>query len=425
MHLIITILIRDPYANLMNIFRFEHFVACKKDIDRVNADASIPYQAEVNFLSVLTDEEIKQHLGFNASAVSPANDEDLVTIEERDLEAGSVRDFRSGLVEVKNQGRCGSCWTFGAVSALEGAMMMLTGKPVGVSEQEYLDCSSSGRDGCKGGWMSWCYTYSIKYNRIGYDSDIKYKGTSSTSGCNGYRRRKNAFRDYGLTLSKDERFGKSTNAQLLTKASESVISIAIAVIGGFQSYKSGVYTDPACKTAQVNHAVTIVGYGTEKGRKYWLVRNSWGTHWGDKGYIKMDRDTENFCKLGDYAHRPLLSCQGTMCNKQDPEKFVPDGSDDSDDGEDDSDDMGCYDAVVKGSILKGKMKKYASEAEAMDACNKDENCTGYFKKGKKFFTAKKTKTKATKSKHWLKTKCECPSGTIKCPDGKCKHEHMC
>jgi cathepsin H len=84
------------------------------------------------------------------------------------------------------------------------------------------------------------------------------------------------------------------------------VSVAFQVIAGFRDYKSGVYMDPACKNGpmDVNHAVLAVGYGTEGGQDYWIIKNSWGAAWGDNGYFKMARGI-NQCGIQNCNSYPM------------------------------------------------------------------------------------------------------------------------
>lgn len=317
--------------------RFQNYVKVAKTADDINADDSIPYTATTNFLSILTVEEVNQHLGFNASGHSAAVPEPMLS---SGLSAAPKRDFRSkACVGIKNQGGCGSCWTFGAASSLESEIYFVSGKLASLSEQEYLECASGGNDGCNGGWMEWCYTYNVKNNRMGLNTDIPYKGRDDSNCAKLTKGKKDALKLAGVKVTANVNAAGENN--LLNAASSHVISVGIHVNNKFQVYSKGVYVDASCNQG-ANHAVTVVGYGTEGGRKFWIVRNSWGASWGDKGYIKMDRNKQNMCQISTYSHYPKVECAGNGCKAVSPDDADSEGSDggDEDGGDDDGDDSG-------------------------------------------------------------------------------------
>ncbi|XP_075873264.1 cathepsin S-like isoform X1 [Nelusetta ayraudi] len=209
------------------------------------------------------------------------------------------RDF--GMVsEVKSQGSCGACWAFSAVGALEGQLKKTTGVLVPLSPQNLLDCSTMlGNHGCDGGSMSAAFQY-VMLNG-GIDADAAYPYTAESGPCR-YSNKSRAANctSYRSLLAGDE--------DLLKAAVANVGPIAVAIDSKhhkFAFYKHGVYMDAKC-TSHVNHAVLVVGYGTEEGQDYWLVKNSWGVHFGDKGYIKMARNKHNHCGITHHAVFPIM-----------------------------------------------------------------------------------------------------------------------
>ena len=180
---------------------------------------------------------------------------------------------------VKNQGQCGSCWSFSATGAMEGAWAISKGSLVSLSEQQLVDCSKSyGNHGCNGGLMDSAFQYA-KDN--GMCLETAYPYTAQGGDCQKC--------DPVVTISGCVDVTKNNQVNLKEAVSRGPVSIAIeADTKAFQLYTSGVLTGDACGT-KLDHGVLIVGYGEESGTEYWLVKNSWGPTWGDVGYIKIER----------------------------------------------------------------------------------------------------------------------------------------
>ncbi|XP_049387834.1 cysteine proteinase RD21A-like [Solanum stenotomum] len=152
-----------------------------------------------------------------------------------------------------------------------------------LSEQELVDCDTMYNDGCNGGLMDYAFQFIISNGGIDTESHYPYKGIDHK--CDLVR--KNA-----KVVSIDDYEDVPANEKALEKAvAHQPISVAIEASGrAFQLYSSGIFTGK-CGT-QLDHGVVVVGYGTENGVDYWIVRNSWGTNWGEDGYIKMEKNIE-------------------------------------------------------------------------------------------------------------------------------------
>ncbi|XP_041061014.1 procathepsin L-like isoform X2 [Carcharodon carcharias] len=233
------------------------------------------------------------------------NEFDEDTESDDDLRSATV-DWRSKgyVTPVKNQGQCGSCWAFSAVGAIEGQWFKICKRLTPLSEQNLVDCDwGNGNFGCRGGWMSNAFRYVIR--RRGIESERTYPYTARRGRCKFQRRNIAARIQRYRFVRRNERY--------LAKAVQMIGPISVAIDAGqrsFQLYRNGVYYDRRCRR-QPNHAVLVVGFGRESGRNYWLVKNSWGTSWGDQGYIKMAKDSGNICGIASYAVYPLL--QRSQC----------------------------------------------------------------------------------------------------------------
>lgn len=218
-------------------------------------------------------------------------------VQARGLKAPTEVDWRSKnvLTPVKNQGQCGSCWAFSTTGALESNVAVAKGGLNSFSEQQLVDCCGTKGfqcQGCSGAWPEWAFNY-INSSGIVLESEYAYRGVQGA--CKNIPTAKkylNSARPWTM-------LPVDGNALKEAIASTGPVSICVDA-SNWSLYKSGVFAN--CGTTNLNHAVTAVGYQADG---VWLVRNSWGTTWGDQGHIRLA--TGNTCGLLNHAVVPNLA----------------------------------------------------------------------------------------------------------------------
>merc|ERR1712178_227317 len=235
------------------------------------------YAVGINQFADMSSKEFKEvMLTYKAENKKVGN----VVVLDESATADSVDWVSKGAVTpVKNQGQCGSCWAFSTTGSVEGAYAIKTGSLKSFSEQELVSCAGSyGNQGCNGGLMDDGFKYIEAKGDVLEDT---YPYTGKTGTCTTSKTTNPAVKITGYSDVKE-----NNEAQLKAAVEKQPVSVAIeADQSGFQFYKSGVFSG-TCGT-KLDHGVLVVGYGSDGGKAYWKVKNSWGPTWGQAGYIMM------------------------------------------------------------------------------------------------------------------------------------------
>jgi cathepsin L len=228
-----------------------------------------------NHMSDQSDEEVKALLTYRSQG------EHVATDDFEGYGSNSPVDWRNqGCVNsIQDQGQCGSCWSFSSTASTEFAWCKAHNKLYKLSEQQLVDCDSSCY-GCNGGWayQGWIYLeshYAMSESSYPYtarDGSCKYSSSSATSvKTSGYT---------NVTADSPDSMKSALNSHVLSVAIEADQRV-------FQTYSSGIFNSSKCGT-RLDHATNVVGWGESSGTPYWIMRNSWGKTWGDKGYMMLE-----------------------------------------------------------------------------------------------------------------------------------------
>jgi inhibitor of cysteine peptidase len=234
-------------------------------------------------------------------------------------------DWRSlnMLTPIRDQGGCGSCWAFGTTAVLESAILRSGGGSQDLSEQYLVSCNTSGYS-CDGGWWAHSYHFNLKGAQqtvAGAVMESSFPYTQSNASCtqsynHPYRISNWQYVDYFVDIPSVE--------QLKTAIYQhGPVSVGICVGNNFQYYAKGTIltTSDSCGFYKINHAVALVGW--DDAGQYWILRNSWGTDWGDNGYMRIKWGTSNVgfgATYIEYSAPPdvptAISPSGTLANSR-------------------------------------------------------------------------------------------------------------
>jgi len=302
--------------------RFQNYLASVQRIARRNKmDRTATFA--INQFSDMTPAEFsKARLNGGqkvpAASLATACSANGITAPHMDVPAAPASfDWRTkGVVTpVKDQGQCGSCWAFSTIANIE-SLYAIKGNPLTqFSEQLIVDCShgccqvegqSVCNQGCDGGWPWSAFFDIISWKGVERESDYPYTAQDGT--CN---------RKASLTIAPIKNYTCVTTPNGAA-ADEGQMAAFLAVNGPLsvaldatplQDYTSGIlnpwFPNYECDPTQLDHAVTIVGYGTEDGTPFWIVKNSWSSTWGENGYFRMYRG-EGLCGINNAVSTAVL-----------------------------------------------------------------------------------------------------------------------
>ena len=274
--------------------RFGIFMANSRLVESHNRKST--FRVSLNKFAAMTPAEYRSLLGRRPTISRQERNVKPITADppaECDWRTKSVVNA------VKDQGQCGSCWAFGTIQACESAHAIKHQTLLDLSEQNLVDCVST-CSGCNGGLESEALDYILleQDGLLMLQSDYPYHAVEGTCKFDGTK---------GVNQMNSYQHGRGGDEKYLAElvGTVGVADVAIdASHWSFQLYTGGIYDEPSCNFINLNHAVGCVGYGTEDGVDYWIIRNSWGASWGEDGYVRMVRNKNNQCGVASDALVP-------------------------------------------------------------------------------------------------------------------------
>jgi len=269
-------------------FRFQQYRRAAAFVNAHNAQGS-SFSLEINEFADLTEEE------FRAKYLTSFPESKQRKLKSSILPTGDLPeqvDWASfgAVSSIQNQGSCGGCWAFATVGAIEGLLYIQNKTLYQLSPQQLIDCSSSfGNEGCNGGLMDDAFKYVLQAGGVETEKDYPFRRHNGKCQADEkkYVGRIQSYADVPIR----------NELQLKAAVAQQPVAVGIqASQGTFMYYHSGVISS-GCGT-NLDHAVLVVGYGEEAGKPYWLVKNTWGAYWGEKGFVKILREDANDATTG-------------------------------------------------------------------------------------------------------------------------------
>ena len=287
--------------------RYRLFLKSAQNVADYNEDKIDTAHYVLNFFAVMTKEEKTMHMGLNASEVleNPIQNPSITIhrrVDAADIPTKLLWTNTGHVTKVKDQKSCGSCWTFGAVGALETMYAVECGVLRTFAEQELLDCTyekTKGKNGCKGGWHYKAFYWSIiNGGRLAANKNRPYENRDRE--CRAHKT-KNAMK--AAKIFAQVRVPATEQAHIEALQNGALASVLEAT-DKFESYDGEIMRDTTCHS-YANHVVTMVGYT----HTFIVIKNSWGTGWGEKGFARLARYHHN-CKLFTISYYPRMELTG-------------------------------------------------------------------------------------------------------------------
>jgi len=287
-------------SSLEESTRFENFKkSIQRSAERNEKSLNGPVFGITKF-SDLSVEEFKQYLGY----VPKPHTEERSVFPKSKVEAPGSFDWRdkNRVTPVKDQGQCGSCWAFSVTENIESVYMIknnIGGDSMDtLSVQEIVDCDDQDQ-GCNGGDPPTAYAYVISAGGLETEADYPYTATTGT--CNFDQSR------VKVSIDNWKYATKSSDESAMVDALVNWGPLSICVDAEtWQDYNGGIMSASGCGTS-LDHCVQAVGYDTSSSTPYWTVRNSWGTDWGENGFIRLQYG-HNACGCAAEATSACIGC---------------------------------------------------------------------------------------------------------------------